>query len=117
MNDARERSVGAVDIPKLPDGSVHLPDGRLLDTDGNLIGHDGTIDTTPAPHETVPGLPADWTIQEPALSGVRAADGVPDGIHGHAPSGTFDGPPPSYAHAPPTTPHGHAPALARFLEG
>ncbi|MET8965584.1 ADP-ribosyltransferase, partial [Streptomyces sp. NPDC004074] len=108
------KGVGAIEIPKLPDGSVHLPDGRLLDTDGNLIGHDGTIDTTPAPHETVPGLPADWTIQEPALSGVRAGDGVPDGIHGHAPSGTFDGPPPSYAHAPPTTPHGHAPAPSTF---
>ncbi|MDX3258116.1 ADP-ribosyltransferase, partial [Streptomyces sp. MI02-2A] len=117
------KGVGNIEIPKLPDGSVHLPDGRLLDTDGNLIGHDGTIDTTPAPHEVVPGLPADWTIQEPALSGVRAGDGVPDGIHGHAPSGTFDGPPTTYDHAPApaaapatfdhtstATPHGHVPA-------
>ncbi|MET9044364.1 ADP-ribosyltransferase, partial [Streptomyces sp. NPDC004362] len=108
------KGVGNIEIPKLPDGSVHLPDGRLLDTDGNLIGHDGTIDTTPAPHEVVPGLPADWTIQEPALSGVRAGDGVPDGIHGHAPSGTFDGPPATYDHAPPTAPHGHAPAPSTF---
>ncbi|MEV7368473.1 ADP-ribosyltransferase, partial [Streptomyces sp. NPDC091299] len=108
------KGVGNIEIPKLPDGSVHLPDGRLLDTDGNLIGHDGTIDTTPAPHEVVPGIPADWTIQEPALSGVRAGDGVPDGIHGHAPSGTFDGPPATYDHAPPTAPHGHAPAPSTF---
>ncbi|MFE1855632.1 ADP-ribosyltransferase, partial [Streptomyces sp. NPDC059489] len=108
------KGVGNIEIPKLPDGSVHLPDGRLLDADGNLIGHDGTIDTTPAPHEVVPGLPADWTIQEPALSGVRAGDGVPDGIHGHAPSGTFDGPPATYDHAPPTAPHGHAPAPSTF---
>ncbi|MFD0506305.1 protein phosphatase [Streptomyces chiangmaiensis] len=136
------KGIGNVEIPKLPDGSVHLPDGRLLDTDGNLIGHDGTIDTTPVPYEVAPGLPAHWTIQEPALSGVRAGDGVPGGvthtsdtlatdgylditpgdhrapapagIHGHTPGGSFDGPPAMYDHAPAATPHGHAPAPTSF---
>ncbi|MGI5140021.1 ADP-ribosyltransferase [Streptomyces sp. CA-106110] len=74
------KGVGNVEIPKLPDGSVHLPDGRLLDPNGNLIAHDGTIDTTPVPHEVAPGLPAHWTIQEPALSGVRAGDGAAGGV-------------------------------------
>jgi len=129
------KGIGKVDIPTLPDGSVHLPDGRLLDPNGNLIGHDGTIDTTPVPHEVAPGLPAHWTIQEPALSGVRAGDGLPGGVThagdslptggghydtslpggtadhvpggtaGHTPSGTFDGTPTSYDHTPTATPH------------
>ncbi|MGW9025533.1 ADP-ribosyltransferase, partial [Streptomyces sp. NPDC055722] len=123
------KGVGNIDIPKLPDGSVHLPDGRLLDPNGNLIAHDGTIDTTPVPHEVAPGLPAHWTIQEPALSGVRAGDGAvggvthttdaaapgghydtaPGGSTGHTPSGTFDGTPTSYDHTATPTSYDHAP--------
>ncbi|MFE9764301.1 ADP-ribosyltransferase [Streptomyces sp. NPDC005808] len=127
------KGVGNIDIPRLPDGSVQLPDGRLLEPNGNLIAPNGAIDTTPIPHEPV--LPAHWTIQEPALSGVRAGDGLPGGAThtgdplttaghydpslpggtanhvpggtaaGHTPAGTFDGTPTSYDHTPTATPH------------
>ncbi|MEU9466942.1 ADP-ribosyltransferase, partial [Streptomyces avermitilis] len=126
------KGIGNIEIPKLPDGSVQLPDGRLLEPNGDLVGPGGVIDTTPVPHEPV--LPAHWTIQEPALSGVRAGDGLPGGVThagdslptgghydtslpsgaadhvpggtaGHTPSGTFDGTPTSYDHTPTTTPH------------
>ncbi|KUO13881.1 ADP-ribosyltransferase [Streptomyces sp. DSM 15324] len=100
------KGLGKIEMPTLPDGSVHLPDGRLLDPNGNLVSPDGTIDTTPVPHESVPasyqtpsGLPSHWTIQTPdatpsyaahtADSGSYAgAHATSDGIHGGTPHPT-----------------------------
>ncbi|MEU1185723.1 ADP-ribosyltransferase, partial [Streptomyces sp. NPDC005820] len=100
------KGIGKIDMPTLPDGSVHLPDGRLLDPNGNLLSPDGTIDTTPVPHESVPasyqtpvGLPSHWTPQTPgatpsyaahtADSGAYAgAHATSDGIHGGTPHAT-----------------------------
>ncbi|KUN33629.1 protein phosphatase [Streptomyces longwoodensis] len=105
------KGIGKIEVPTLPDGSVHLPDGRLLEPNGNLVSPDGTIDTTPVPHETAPasyqtpsGLPEHWTIQTPdtpAYAGVphTADSGVhtpvahtpSDGIHGGVPHSTGGG--------------------------
>ncbi|MER6075051.1 ADP-ribosyltransferase, partial [Streptomyces sp. NPDC001817] len=97
------KGIGKVDIPTLPDGSVHLPDGRLLEPNGNLLGHDGLPDTTPIPKEAAPGLPSHWTVPtstEPVSVGVPhgAENGVhgaiphtPDGVYGGMPSATNDG--------------------------
>ncbi|MFC6062444.1 ADP-ribosyltransferase, partial [Streptomyces ochraceiscleroticus] len=105
------KGIGNVDIPKLPDGSVQLPDGRLLDPNGNLIGTNGAIETTPIPHETVPGtpgLPKSWTIDQPAMSGAHAGDTVPMGGHGDTPLGSTAHPPTGPAHMP-AGPSGHVP--------
>ncbi|MEU6219882.1 ADP-ribosyltransferase [Streptomyces sp. NPDC047022] len=88
------KGVGNVEIPKLPDGSVHLPDGRLLDADGNLMRHDGTLDTTPVPREATPQLPAH--------AGVHTTDHVPGA---HTPHTGHDAPT-GHAHPTETTPHG-----------
>ncbi|MGW5771394.1 ADP-ribosyltransferase [Streptomyces longwoodensis] len=105
------KGIGKIEVPTLPDGSVHLPDGRLLEPNGNLVSPDGTIDTTPVPHETAPasyqtpsGLPEHWTIQTPdtpAYAGVPhtadsgahtpVAHAPSDGIHGGVPHSTGGG--------------------------
>ncbi|MFI8994629.1 ADP-ribosyltransferase [Streptomyces sp. NPDC053542] len=94
------KGIGNVDIPKLPDGSVQLPDGRLLDPNGNLIATNGTIETTPIPHEPLPGtttLPKSWTIDQPAMSAAHAAPDthIPAHPAPHAPGHDL----------PPTGPH------------
>ncbi|MER7405598.1 ADP-ribosyltransferase, partial [Streptomyces sp. NPDC000070] len=85
------RGVGNIDIPTLPDGSVHLPDGHQLAPNGHLVEPNGTINTTPAPHGTTPTaphgttptvpngttptLPAHWTTQgahTPSYAGTGA---------------------------------------------
>ncbi|MFD7435646.1 ADP-ribosyltransferase, partial [Streptomyces sp. NPDC059861] len=118
------KGVGNIDIPTLPDGSVHLPDGRLMDPNGNLIAPNGVIDTTPVTHETgpavphganTPTLPAHWTIQgsgqPPVYAGVHAGDGMPHTVdnaaHHNAPGGQF-GPPPT------ATPYGHVPSPSAY---
>ncbi|MFF9264592.1 ADP-ribosyltransferase [Streptomyces longwoodensis] len=89
------KGIGKIEVPTLPDGSVHLPDGRLLEPSGNLVSPDGTIDTTPVPHETAPashqtpsGLPEHWTIQTPdtpAYAGVpHTADNAAYAGAGHS---------------------------------
>ncbi|GAB7063029.1 hypothetical protein JCM12681A_47390 [Streptomyces mexicanus] len=52
------KGIGKIDVPTLPDGSVHLPDGHMLQPNGNLLDHNGLPATTPIPQETVPGLPS-----------------------------------------------------------
>ncbi|MET9916289.1 ADP-ribosyltransferase, partial [Streptomyces sp. NPDC006435] len=86
------KGIGNIEIPKLPDGSVQLPDGRLLDPNGNLIAPNGVVDTTPIPHDTVPGtsgLPTSWQIQQPVPAGVHAGNGIPD-MPSYPPGGGFD---------------------------
>ncbi|MFF9160359.1 ADP-ribosyltransferase [Streptomyces longwoodensis] len=105
------KGIGKIEVPTLPDGSVHLPDGRLLEPNGNLVSPDGSIDTTPIPHETAPasyqtpsGLPEHWTIQTPdtpAYAGVPhtadsgahtpVAHAPSDGVHGGVPHSTGGG--------------------------
>ncbi|MFF5185211.1 ADP-ribosyltransferase [Streptomyces sp. NPDC000345] len=105
------KGLGKVEMPTLPDGSVHLPDGRVLEPNGNLVSPDGTIDTTPVPHETAPasyqtpaGLPSHWTIPSPdgtpsyagaahtADTGAYAgAHATSDGIYGGTPHSTGTG--------------------------
>ncbi|MEV0601246.1 ADP-ribosyltransferase [Streptomyces sp. NPDC050315] len=111
------KGIGNVDIPKLPDGSVQLPDGRLLEPNGNLVGTNGVVETTPIPHETIPGtsgLPKSWTIDQPAMSGAHAETGFPGPAHatdpapmgGHSDTPVNPGGPASHA---PSTPAGHTP--------
>jgi hypothetical protein len=79
------KGIGKIDVPSLPDGSVHLPDGRMLDPHGNIMDSNGIVETTPVPHETVPKLPDHWTVQgqQPAYAGV--AHTSDSGIHGGVP--------------------------------
>ncbi|MGW3991678.1 ADP-ribosyltransferase [Streptomyces sp. NPDC004830] len=115
------RGVGAIDIPTLPDGSVHLPDGHQLTPNGDLVAPDGTIGATPAPHGTTPAvphgttptLPAHWTTQgspTPSYAGVHAGpDGVAHTAHtAHTVDNAAGG---AYHHTPPTAPL-HAPGGA-----
>ncbi|MGW0960450.1 ADP-ribosyltransferase, partial [Streptomyces gelaticus] len=86
------KGISNIEIPKLPDGSVQLPDGRLLDPNGNLVAPNGVVDTTPIPHDTVPGtsgLPTSWQIQQPVPAGVHVGSGFPD-VTPHTPGGVFD---------------------------
>ncbi|MFH9014099.1 ADP-ribosyltransferase [Streptomyces sp. NPDC017943] len=120
------RGVGNIDIPTLPDGSVHLPDGHQLTPNGDLVAPDGTIGATPAPHGTTPAvphgttppvphgttptLPAHWTTQgspTPSYAGVHAG---PDGVAhtAHTVDNAAGG---AYHHTPPTAPI-HAPGGA-----
>ncbi|SDE28501.1 ADP-ribosyltransferase [Streptomyces griseoaurantiacus] len=94
------KGVGKIDVPSLPDGSVHLPDGRILDPQGHLTTPDGVVDTTPVPHEAAPGLPAHWTV--PAQS--AHVPGAP-ALHAADTAGTYG--PAHYAPEPPAphTPH------------
>ncbi|MEW2341059.1 ADP-ribosyltransferase [Streptomyces griseoaurantiacus] len=94
------KGVGKIDVPSLPDGSVHLPDGRILDPQGHLTTPDGVVDTTPVPHEAAPGLPAHWTV--PAQS--AHVPGAP-ALHAADTAGTYG--PTHYAPEPPAphTPH------------
>ncbi|MFB7598790.1 ADP-ribosyltransferase [Streptomyces sp. NPDC056160] len=120
------KGLGKIDMPTLPDGSVHLPDGRLLDPHGNLLGPDGVVDTTPIPHEagpgipTAPSLPDHWTIQgqQPVYAGAHpGADGVTHttdaAVHyDHTgPSSSYDHPVPqsAYDHTPTSYDHTAAP--------
>ena len=79
------KGVGKIDIPALPDGSVHLPDGRLLAPNGNLLDHAGNVETTPIPKEAAPGLPAHWTVPAPESAAVGVSHGVGNGAHGALP--------------------------------
>ncbi|MGW2643304.1 ADP-ribosyltransferase, partial [Streptomyces sp. NPDC001393] len=95
------KGIGKVDIPTLPDGSVHLPDGRLLEPNGNLLGHDGLPDTTPIPKEAAPGLPSHWTVPtstEPVSVGVP--HGAENGVHGAVPHVADSGVPAGLGHSP-----------------
>ncbi|WP_326741531.1 ADP-ribosyltransferase [Streptomyces sp. NBC_01768] len=86
------KGIGNIDIPKLPDGSVQLPDGRFLEPNGNLVAPNGVVETTPIPHDTVPGtsgLPSSWQVQQPVPVGVHAGSGFPD-MAAHTPGGGFD---------------------------
>ncbi|MER6354553.1 ADP-ribosyltransferase, partial [Streptomyces sp. NPDC001634] len=117
------KGVGHVDIPTLPDGSVHLPNDHLLDPHGNILGPDGTVPTVPTPHEVAPGLPAHWTIpnQPPVSPGIphAAADGVhggvphtTDGVYGgmpHTGNGVYGGMPHTGNGVYGGIPHGHTP--------
>ncbi|MEW2292510.1 ADP-ribosyltransferase, partial [Streptomyces sp. NPDC006743] len=109
------KGMGKIDMPTLPDGSVHLPDGRLLDPHGNIMTPDGVVDTTPIPHEVapnlpkVPTLPDHWTIhgQQPVYAGVHTgADGV---THTTDAAGHYDPTTPSssYDHTAPSSAHDH----------
>ncbi|MER5435030.1 ADP-ribosyltransferase [Streptomyces sp. NPDC002588] len=112
------KGIGKIDMPTLPDGSVHLPDGRLLEPNGNLVSPDGTIDTTPVPHETAPasyqtpsGLPSHWTTQAPGATPSYAAHTVDSGAYAgaHAPSdGVYGGTPHSTAGSGTYTSSAHA---------
>ncbi|WP_328413981.1 protein phosphatase [Streptomyces violaceus] len=81
------KGVGNIDIPTLPDGSVHLPDGHQLAPNGNLVAPTGTIDATPVPHSTgptvphgnAPTLPAHWTTQGAETSPYAGAHGGANG--------------------------------------
>ncbi|MFE9167915.1 ADP-ribosyltransferase, partial [Streptomyces kebangsaanensis] len=87
------KGVGTIDIPKLPDGSVHLPDGRFLDPHGNIMTPNGVIDTTPIPHETAaPKLPDHWTIQgqQPVYAGAHTGDGLAGSAHTTDAVGRYD---------------------------
>ncbi|MBX9395106.1 protein phosphatase, partial [Streptomyces sp. TRM72054] len=124
------KGVGNIDIPTLPDGSVHLPDGRLMDTNGNLIAPNGAIDTTPVPHETGaptgPTLPAHWTIQggqQPVHAGVHAGDGMTHTADNVGGAGQYNSPPAHTGgpvpggHFDPTStsaPYGHAPSPSSY---
>ncbi|MEU4505385.1 ADP-ribosyltransferase, partial [Streptomyces sp. NPDC024089] len=86
------KGISNIDIPKLPDGSVQLPDGRFLEPNGNLVAPNGVVETTPIPHDTVPGtsgLPSSWQVQQPVPVGVHAGSGFPD-MAAHTPGGGFD---------------------------
>ncbi|MGI5425832.1 ADP-ribosyltransferase [Streptomyces sp. CA-179760] len=118
------RGVGNIDIPTLPDGSVHLPDGHQLSPNGDLMAPNGTIDPTPAPHGTTPTLPAHWTTQgaptpsyaaaaAPTLDNAATAGhyNAPPTAPTHAPGAPFDPTqaPSSYDHAPSQGSHSQAP--------
>ncbi|WP_033285876.1 ADP-ribosyltransferase [Streptomyces sp. NRRL F-525] len=79
------KGVGKIDVPTLPDGSVHLPDGRLLEPNGNLLDHTGNVETTPIPKEAAPGLPAHWTVPAPETAAVGVSHAVGNGAHGALP--------------------------------
>ena len=86
------KGISNIDIPKLPDGSVQLPDGRFLEPNGNLVAPNGVVETTPIPHDTVPGtsgLPSSWQVQQPVPVGVHAGSGFAD-MAAHTPGGGFD---------------------------
>lgn len=96
------KGIGKIDIPTLPDGSVHLPDGRVLEPNGNLLDHAGNVETTPIPKGAAPGLPSHWTLpaSEPASVGVshaadngvhRALPHTTDSVPGGMPSAANDG--------------------------
>ncbi|WP_369389179.1 ADP-ribosyltransferase [Streptomyces sp. CG1] len=110
------KGIGKIDIPTLPDGSVHipdgsvhipdgsvhLPDGHVLEPNGNLLDHTGNVETTSIPKGVAPGLPSHWTLptSEPASVGVpHGADSAghgalphtADGVYGGMPSAANDG--------------------------
>ncbi|MFC7843734.1 ADP-ribosyltransferase [Streptomyces sp. NPDC057382] len=115
------RGVGNIDIPTLPDGSVHLPDGHQLTPNGDLVAPDGSIGAPPAshgadsmvpygstgpgiPHSTTPTLPAHWTTQgspTPSYAGVHAGtDGVTPILGNTAGGAHYNTPPTAPIHAP-----------------
>ncbi|CAM5745885.1 putative NAD(+)--arginine ADP-ribosyltransferase Mav [Streptomyces afghaniensis 772] [Streptomyces afghaniensis] len=114
------KGVGNIDIPTLPDGSVHLPDGHQLAPNGNLVSPNGTIDTTPVPqgttptvphgttptvpHGTTPTLPAHWTTQgaqTPSYAGMaQSVDGTAHTVDNAATPGHYTTPPTAPIHTP-----------------
>ncbi|MFF5981699.1 ADP-ribosyltransferase [Streptomyces olindensis] len=109
------KGVGNIDIPTLPDGSVHLPDGHQLAPNGNLVGPNGTIDTAPVPHDvgpttptvphgTTPTLPAHWTTQgaqTPSYAGMaQSVDGTAHTVDNAAQGGHYNPPPTAPIHTP-----------------
>ncbi|WP_329134256.1 ADP-ribosyltransferase [Streptomyces sp. NBC_00670] len=102
------KGVGKIDIPTLPDGSVHLPDGRILDPQGHLTTPEGVVDPTPIPHEAAPGLPASWTLPGGHHPVYAAAHGPGDTL-----AHTADAPhQPAYGHGPTPTSYEHTPTHA-----
>ncbi|WP_369367107.1 ADP-ribosyltransferase [Streptomyces sp. CG4] len=103
------KGIGKIDLPTLPEGSVHIPEGsvnlpggHVLDPNGNLLDHTGSVETTTIPKGAAPGLPSHWTLptSEPASVGVpHGADSAghgalphtADGVYGGMPSAANDG--------------------------
>ncbi|GHD98933.1 ADP-ribosyltransferase [Streptomyces alanosinicus] len=82
------KGIGKIDIPNLPEGSMHLPDGHALDPNGNLLDHAGNVETVSIPKGAAPGLPPHWTLpaSEPASAGVpHMTDGAGPGTVTHPP--------------------------------
>ncbi|MEU6119598.1 ADP-ribosyltransferase, partial [Streptomyces sp. NPDC047117] len=114
------KGIGKVDLPTMPDGSLHLPDGQLPQTGGHLPAANGIPTSPSVPHQTVPGtgLPQSWTIDQPAAAASHTGNGFPGVTHandtypmgghnntpvnaaGHTPAGSY-GPPPSGSYGPP----------------
>ncbi|MFF7307526.1 ADP-ribosyltransferase [Streptomyces sp. NPDC008137] len=110
------KGVGNIDIPTLPDGSVHLPDGHQLAPNGNLVAPTGTIDATPVPHGTgpavphgttptvphgnTPTLPAHWTTQGAQTPSYAGASGAAHTVDNVADAGHYNTPPTAPIHAP-----------------
>ncbi|MFB6850577.1 ADP-ribosyltransferase [Streptomyces sp. NPDC056373] len=115
------RGVGNIDIPTLPDGSVHLPDGHQLAPNGNLVTPNGTIDTTPVPHGTgpatphgtTPTLPAHWTTQGAPTPSYAGADAAAHTADSGAQAGHYSTPNANPYSAPtPATAASHTPGGA-----
>ncbi|KOX02501.1 hypothetical protein ADK65_07680, partial [Streptomyces sp. NRRL B-1140] len=115
------KGVGTIDIPTLPDGSVHLPDGHQLAPNGNLITPNGTIDATPAPqgtgptvpHGNTPTLPAHWTTQGAPTPSYAGADAAAHTADSGAQAGHYSTPNANPYSAPtPATAASHTPGGA-----
>ncbi|OLZ66686.1 hypothetical protein AV521_27810 [Streptomyces sp. IMTB 2501] len=95
------KGIGKIDIPTLPDGSVHipdgsvhLPDGHVLEPNGNLLDHTGNVETTSIPKQVAPGLPSHWTLPAPEPAGVpHVADSAGHGAFPHTADGVYGGMP------------------------
>ncbi|MGW3005341.1 ADP-ribosyltransferase, partial [Streptomyces sp. NPDC001155] len=82
------KGIGKIDLPALPEGSVHIPEGsvnlpggHVLDPNGNLLDHTGNVETTTIPMDVAhTQLPSNWTNHTPG--------NVP---HGLAQAVTHDG--------------------------
>ncbi|EST24577.1 ADP-ribosyltransferase, partial [Streptomyces roseochromogenus] len=84
------KGIGKVDIPTLPDGSVHLPDGHALTPNGSLLDHAGNVETVSIPKEAAPGLPSHWTVPTSGPASVGVPHVADSGAHGALPH-TADG--------------------------
>ncbi|MFD9356202.1 ADP-ribosyltransferase, partial [Streptomyces sp. NPDC060031] len=108
------KGIGKIDLPSFPEGSVQLPDGRVLDPNGNLFAPTGIAETTPIPHEMVPGteLPKSWTLPGAA----HVPDSVPTGVAHPTPAGSF-GPAPAAFDPVPAGAGSHVPAPHEMVPG